>query len=80
MVRLSEQDLDKASNGVNQLLEPLGFIIMKDPKQPGKFYVQVLAKQGHEEDVLQVLRWIGGFITDPSETLRKTFWNGDETE
>lgn len=78
MVGISEKDVSKVESGINSLLEPMGYIIMIDPKNPKRFFIQVTAQDGHEEDVQKVLEWIGSLIASPSQTLKNTFWNGDE--
>lgn len=78
MVDLSNKDVSKVEDGVNELLAPLGYILMRDPKDKTKFYIQVISRKGRESDVQAILEWIGSLIANPGQCLKNTFWNGEE--
>ena len=78
MVSLANRDVDKVTDEVNSLLEPLGYILLVDPEKPTQFFIKVVAQKGKEEDVKAILEWIGSLIANPAQTLQDTIWNGKQ--
>lgn|GEM_PF-4943806 len=76
-MEISEKQKQAALEGV-QIIKEGGFVLMKDPQDPQTFYIQLQARPGKEEDLEKVLLWLGSFISDPYEQLKKTFWDGKQ--